>query len=57
MVEYWHGHTLHFVAETYWGGLLPHSGRAGRTYREIARIGAELRAAGDLVASLYPTPM
>jgi beta-galactosidase len=54
MVEYWHWHTLHFGAETYWGGVLPHSGRAGRTYREIARIGAELRAAGDLVASLVP---
>jgi beta-galactosidase len=54
MVEYWHWHTLHFGAETYWGGVLPHSGRPGRTYREIARIGAELRAAGDLVASLVP---
>jgi beta-galactosidase len=54
LVEYWHWHTLHFGAETYWGGVLPHSGRPGRTYREIARIGAELRAAGDLVASLVP---
>jgi beta-galactosidase len=54
MIEYWHWHTLHFGAETYWGGVLPHSGRPGRTYREIARIGAELRAAGDLVANLVP---
>src|SRR5215207_4664989 len=53
-VEYWHWHTLHFGAETYWGGVLPHSGRPGRTYREITQIGAELRAAGDLVASLVP---
>ena len=43
MIEYWHWHTLHFGAETYWGGVLPHSGRPGRTYRELARLGAELR--------------
>ncbi|GLY97947.1 beta-galactosidase [Actinoplanes sp. NBRC 103695] len=54
MIEYWHWHTLHFGAETYWGGVLPHSGRPGRTYREIARLGAELAAAGELVAGLTP---
>jgi beta-galactosidase len=54
MIEYWHWHTLHFGAETYWGGVLPHNGRPGRTYREIARIGAELEAAGELVAGLEP---
>ncbi|RKS75528.1 beta-galactosidase [Motilibacter peucedani] len=54
MVEYWHWHTLHFGAETWWGGVLPHTGRPGRTYRELARLGAELEAAGDLVAGLVP---
>ncbi|MEU8146859.1 beta-galactosidase [Nonomuraea sp. NPDC048901] len=54
MIEYWHWHTLHFGAETYWGGILPHSGRPGRVYQEIARIGAELRTAGDLIAGLTP---
>ncbi|WP_063737287.1 beta-galactosidase [Streptomyces sp. RTd22] len=54
MIEYWHWHTLHFGAETYWGGVLPHSGRPGRAYAELARLGAELEAAGDLVASLTP---
>jgi beta-galactosidase len=54
MVEYWHWHTLHFGAETYWGGVLPHSGRPGRTYRELADIGAELETAGELVAGLVP---
>ena len=54
MVEYWHWHTLHFGAETYWGGVLPHSGRPGRTYRELAQLGAELKTAGDLVAGLVP---
>jgi beta-galactosidase len=54
MIEYWQWRTLLFGAETYWGGVLPHSGRPGRTYREIARIGAELDAAADLVAGLTP---
>ncbi len=54
MIEYWHWHTLHFGAETYWGGVLPHSGRPGRTYRELARLGGELRTAGDAVVGLTP---
>jgi beta-galactosidase len=54
MIEYWHWHTLLFGAETYWGGVLPHSGTPGRTYRETARIGAELETTGELVAGLVP---
>ena len=54
MVEYWHWHTLPFGAETYWGGVLPHSGVPGRAYREIARIGAELREVGDAFADATP---
>lgn len=54
MIEYWHWHTLHYGAETYWGGVLPHSGEPGRTYAEIAQIGSEFAAAGELVASLTP---
>lgn len=54
MIEYWHWHTLHFGAETYWGGILPHSGRPGRAYAELARLGAEFEAAGPLVAGLEP---
>ncbi|GAA1617380.1 beta-galactosidase [Actinoplanes couchii] len=53
-IEYWHWHTLHFGTETYWGGVLPHSGRPGRVYREIARIGAELDRAGATVTGLTP---
>lgn len=45
MIEYWHWHTLHFGAETYWGGILPHTGQPGRTYAELARLGAEFEAA------------
>ena len=54
MVEYWHWRTLPFGTETYWGGVLPHSGIPGRAYREIARIGAELHAAGDAFADATP---
>ena len=54
MIEYWHWHTLHFGAETYWGGVLPHSGRPGRVYEEIARLGAELARAGGTIAEATP---
>jgi beta-galactosidase len=54
MIEYWHWHTLHFGAETYWGGILPHSGRPGRTYAELARLGEEFELAGATVAGLEP---
>ncbi|MFB9660253.1 beta-galactosidase [Glycomyces mayteni] len=54
MVEYWHWHTLHFGAETYWGGVLPHSRQPGRAYRELARLGAELRKAGPVLDGLVP---
>ncbi|WP_432561065.1 beta-galactosidase [Kineococcus sp. SYSU DK003] len=54
MVEYWHWHTLHFGAETYWGGVLPHSGQPGRVFAEIAALGAEFKAAGALVTGLRP---
>jgi beta-galactosidase len=54
LIEYWHWNTLPFGTETYWGGVLPHSGIPGRAYREIARIGQELRDAGDAFATAAP---
>ncbi|WP_335990917.1 beta-galactosidase [Glycomyces sp. MUSA5-2] len=54
MIEYWHWHTLHFGTETYWGGILPHSQEPGRTYRELARLGAEFRKAGAALDGLVP---
>lgn len=54
MIEYWQWQTLRFGAETYWGGVLPHSGQPGRTYAELARLGAEFDKAGPLVAGLEP---
>ncbi|MEV5950302.1 beta-galactosidase [Streptomyces sp. NPDC051993] len=54
MIEYWHWHTLHFGTETYWGGILPHSGKPGRIHTELARLGAEFETAGSLVAGIEP---
>ena len=55
MIEYWHWHTLHAGAETYWGGILPHSQKPGRVYRELSQIGAEFRTAGSRVTQLTPS--
>ena len=54
MVEYWHWHTLHFGAETYWGGVLPHSQQPGRVYREVAQLGAALKALGPALDDYVP---
>ncbi|WP_454048959.1 beta-galactosidase [Cellulomonas sp. Marseille-Q8402] len=54
MIEYWHWHTLHHGAETYWGGVLPHDQRPGRVYEQLAALGAELRTAGEVVDGLTP---
>ncbi|MDH6484991.1 beta-galactosidase [Streptomyces sp. SAI-127] len=54
MIEYWQWQTLRFGAETYWGGVLPHSGQPGRTYAEVARLGEEFAKAGPLAAGLEP---
>ncbi|WP_022909442.1 beta-galactosidase [Aestuariimicrobium kwangyangense] len=54
MVEYWHWHTLHFGAETYWGGVIPHSGRPGRVYREVAELGRLLGRLGPALEGYRP---
>ncbi len=54
MVEYWHWHSLPYGAETYWGGVLPHSLVPGRVYREVAGIGATLAALGPEVTGYTP---
>jgi beta-galactosidase len=54
LVGYWHWHTLHSGHEAYWGGVLGHSLEPGRCYRELARTGAELRAAADDLRGLVP---
>jgi beta-galactosidase len=54
MIEYWHWNTLPFGTETYWGGILPHSGRPGRAYHELSQLGREFAHAGELVAGVVP---
>ncbi len=54
MIEYWQWQTLHFGIETYWGGVLPHSGRPGRIYREIAELGHRLRDLGPQLEGFTP---
>ncbi len=54
MIEYWHWHTLHSGAETYWGGVLPHSQRPGRVYSEVAELGALLAGLGDRLDGFVP---
>ncbi|MBA3529624.1 MAG: beta-galactosidase [Propionibacteriaceae bacterium] len=54
MIEYWHRHTNHFGTETYWIGILPHDQQPGRVYRQLAALGAELKAAGKAVVGLTP---
>ncbi|MDR2567470.1 MAG: beta-galactosidase [Bifidobacteriaceae bacterium] len=54
MVEYWHWHTLRFGAETYWGGVLPHSLKPGRVYKEVAALGKQLATLGPLMDGYQP---
>jgi len=54
MIEYWHWHTLHFGAETYWGGVLPHSQVPGRVYAEVKELGGRLAALGNRLDGYVP---
>ncbi|GAA0320809.1 beta-galactosidase [Kineococcus aurantiacus] len=54
MIEYWHWHSLPYGAETYWGGVLPHSLEPGRIYTEISQIGADFAAAGVTLDGYRP---
>ncbi|MHC5034706.1 MAG: beta-galactosidase, partial [Planctomycetota bacterium] len=40
--------------EEYWHGVLPHSGRENRRYRELVRMGGEIKQIGDLVDTTRP---
>jgi beta-galactosidase len=54
MVEYWHWHTLHYGAETYWGGILGHNYQKARTYNSFKEIAQFLARQGDLLQDLKP---
>nr|WP_274607597.1 beta-galactosidase [Bifidobacterium miconis] len=42
MVEYWHWHSIHNSAETYWKGLLSHDFEPNPTYEEAGVFGREI---------------
>jgi len=49
MVEYWHWHSIHNSAETYWKGLLSHDFEPNPTYEEAKTIGRDFqRLSGHL---------
>ena len=54
MIEYWQWQTLNYGTETYWGGVLPHSQRPGRVYREVSEIGTLLKDLGGAVDGFVP---
>ncbi|HEU4788978.1 MAG TPA: beta-galactosidase [Flavobacterium sp.] len=43
MVSYWHWHSIHNSAETYWKGLLSHDFEPNPTYEEAKTIGADFK--------------
>jgi beta-galactosidase len=52
MIAYWHWHSLHYGQETYWRGVLSHDLEENRAYREVSKIGAELKRLGPQLANL-----
>jgi beta-galactosidase len=43
MLEYWHWHSIHNSAETYWKGLLSHDFQPNPTYEEAKTVGADFK--------------
>ncbi len=43
MLEYWHWHSIHNSAETYWKGLLSHDFQPNPTYEEAKSIGKDFQ--------------
>ena len=48
-INFFRWRTARFGQEEYWHGVLPHSGRATRRYRELAQMGAEMQKIGTLL--------
>lgn len=47
MVEYWHWHSIHNSAETYWKGLLSHDLEPNEVYKEAITIGKDFQRLSD----------
>jgi beta-galactosidase len=52
MVAYWHWHSIHNSAETYWKGLLSHDFSPNPTYDEAKTIGRDFAAVGSQLVNL-----
>lgn len=52
MVSYWHWHSIHNSAETYWKGLLSHDFEPNPTYLEAKTIGADFSRLSDHLINL-----
>jgi beta-galactosidase len=52
MVEYWHWHSIHNSAETYWKGLLSHDFQPNPTYNEAITIGQDFQKVGQKLINL-----
>lgn len=51
-VEYWHWHSIHNSAETYWKGVLSHDLKENAILREAAVVGQEWHRIGDHLINL-----
>lgn len=52
MVEYWHWHSIHNSAETYWKGILSHDFKPNPVYDEVCQTGQELDRLSDKLVNL-----
>jgi beta-galactosidase len=52
MLEYWHWHSIHNSAETYWKGLLSHDFQPNPTYDEAKTIGRDFKKIGASISNL-----
>jgi len=55
MVEYWHWHSIHNSAETYWKGLLSHDFEPNPTYDEAKTIGKDFEKLSPHLVNLKKT--
>jgi beta-galactosidase len=52
MLEYWHWHSIHNSAETYWKGLLSHDFEPNPTYNEAKTIGKDFERLSSQLINL-----
>lgn len=52
MVEYWHWHSIHNSAETYWKGILSHDFQPNPIYNEVVQTGGQLARLSDHLVNL-----